>query len=76
MAPLKSPRLDGFNASFFKHYWDFVGPEVIVAALKFPNEGQINRDINHTFLSSYLSLKTLNVLVIIDPLAYTMWSIN
>lgn len=51
MALLKFPGSNGFNAGFFKHYRNIVGAKVTAIALKFLNEGQLSRDINHTFIA-------------------------
>lgn len=58
MGPLKSPSLDGYNASFFQNYWHIVGSDVTVAALKFLIEGHMDNGINYIFL--VLIPKTLN----------------
>lgn len=50
MGPLKFPGPDGFNAGFFQTYWYIVRLDVILAALKFLNEGQMDVGINYTYL--------------------------
>ncbi|XP_042950151.1 uncharacterized protein LOC122282264 [Carya illinoinensis] len=35
MAPLKSPRLDGYGACFYQAYWSIVGEEVVLEKMGF-----------------------------------------
>lgn len=50
MEPLKSPGPDGFGASFYQSYWSTVGDEVSAMLPDFRNGGQLNKDINSTYI--------------------------
>lgn len=39
MHPFKAPGPDGFPGLFFKHYWDIVGDQVVIAVQSFFREG-------------------------------------
>ena len=47
----KAPGPDGFTSAFFKKGWDIVGHEVCGAVRDFFANGQLLKEINHTFLS-------------------------
>ncbi|GKG23732.1 hypothetical protein Tco_0391768, partial [Tanacetum coccineum] len=47
----KAPGLDGYTSAFFKKGWDIVGNDVCRAVSDFFNNGQILKEINHTFIS-------------------------
>jgi hypothetical protein len=51
MAPLKSPRPDGFPAAFYQHHWNLVEEEVVTAVREFFNNGCIDPDINFTHIA-------------------------
>lgn len=57
MAPMKLPRLDNFNPSFYQTYWHIVGEEVTLVVLKFLNEGIFDNCINHNFIVLILKIK-------------------
>ncbi|GJV29926.1 putative RNA-directed DNA polymerase, eukaryota, reverse transcriptase zinc-binding domain protein [Tanacetum coccineum] len=42
---------DGFMSAFFKKSWDLIGNDVCSAAKEFFNNGQLLKEINHTFLA-------------------------
>lgn len=65
MAPLKSPGLNGFNASFFQNYWHIMGEEVSSVAPNFINHGIFDRHINKTFIVHIPKINTLLKLVIL-----------
>ncbi|GJR59307.1 putative RNA-directed DNA polymerase [Tanacetum coccineum] len=47
----KAPGPDGFTSTFFKKSWDLVGNDVCRAVREFFNNGQLLKEINHTFLA-------------------------
>ncbi|GJW34908.1 hypothetical protein Tco_0057828, partial [Tanacetum coccineum] len=47
----RAPGPDGFTAAFFKKAWDIVGLEVCEAIKDFFCNGQLWKEINHTFLA-------------------------
>ncbi|GJV03616.1 hypothetical protein Tco_1337185 [Tanacetum coccineum] len=47
----KAPGLDGYTSAFFKKGWDIVGNDVCRAVSDFFNNGQILKEINHTFIA-------------------------
>lgn len=49
--PLKAPKPDGFNASFFQENWVVVGEEVTKAIQSFFNAGRLIKELNHTFIT-------------------------
>lgn len=57
MAPLKSPRPDGFSASFSQTYWHISREEVLSTILYFPNAVVFDDHINYTYI--FLIPKTL-----------------
>ncbi|KAL0366994.1 UNVERIFIED_CONTAM: hypothetical protein Sradi_3589500 [Sesamum radiatum] len=50
MHPYKSLSLDGMSLVFYQKYWHIVGPEVIAYVLDFLNHGQLDTNINYTFI--------------------------
>lgn len=59
MAPMKLPRLDNFNPSFYQTYWHIVGEEVTLVVLKFLNEGIFDNCINFTYIVHIPKIKCL-----------------
>ncbi|GKB13765.1 hypothetical protein Tco_0847688 [Tanacetum coccineum] len=47
----KAPGPDGYTSAFFKRGWDVVGLDVCNAICDFFDNGQIFKEINHTFLA-------------------------
>ncbi|GJU58688.1 hypothetical protein Tco_1236454 [Tanacetum coccineum] len=47
----KAPGPDGYTSVFFKRGWDVVGTDVCSAIRDFFDNGQILKEINHTFLA-------------------------
>ena len=47
----KSPRLDGFNFSFIKKFWDIIGKDIIHVIEHFYKFGNISRGCNASFIS-------------------------
>ncbi|GJY96749.1 reverse transcriptase domain-containing protein [Tanacetum coccineum] len=47
----RAPGPDGFTSAFFKKSWDLVGNDVCSAVKEFFNNGQLLKEINHTFLA-------------------------
>ncbi|GKF38833.1 protein LAZ1, partial [Tanacetum coccineum] len=47
----KAPRPDGYTFVFFKKGWSIVGPDICNAVRDFFFDGQILKEINHTFLA-------------------------
>ena len=47
----KAPGPDGFNAFFFKHCWNTVGPLVLKAIKEFFNTGEILKESNSTIIT-------------------------
>ena len=47
----KAPGPDGFNAFFFKHCWNTVGPLVLNAIKEFFNTGELLKESNSTIIS-------------------------
>ncbi|GJY69226.1 hypothetical protein Tco_0472208 [Tanacetum coccineum] len=47
----KAPGLDGYTSAFFKKGWNIVGQDVCKAVRDFFNNGQILKEINHTFIA-------------------------
>ncbi|KAG7599472.1 Reverse transcriptase domain [Arabidopsis suecica] len=46
----QAPGPDGFNAAFYQHYLETVGPAIIGEVREFFDKGMMNRDWNHTNL--------------------------
>ena len=51
MKSISAPGPDGMPPIFFKHYWNTVGHDVLLATLSILNSGTIPPNINHTFIS-------------------------
>ena len=51
MKSLKAPGLDGFPALFYKHYWDIVADQAVLATQNFFRDGWLLRNLNQTFIS-------------------------
>ncbi|GLT66646.1 hypothetical protein SLA2020_390010 [Shorea laevis] len=51
MHPLKSPGPDGFSVSFYQRHWATVGREVCAAVLSFLNSGNLDAELNSTFIA-------------------------
>ena len=51
MKSLKAPGPDGFPALFYKHYWDIVGDQVVLATQSFFRDGWLLWNLNQTFIS-------------------------
>ncbi|GKF98784.1 hypothetical protein Tco_0297567, partial [Tanacetum coccineum] len=47
---VRAPGPDGFTFAFFKKGWDVVGHDVCCAVRGFFSNGQILKEINHTFI--------------------------
>ncbi|GJS37922.1 putative RNA-directed DNA polymerase, eukaryota, reverse transcriptase zinc-binding domain protein [Tanacetum coccineum] len=47
----RAPGPDGFSSAFFKKGWDIVGDDVCKSIRDFFGNGQILREINHTFIA-------------------------
>ncbi|GJU81521.1 hypothetical protein Tco_1283886 [Tanacetum coccineum] len=47
----RAPGPNGFTSAFFKRSWDIVGNDVCRAVREFFNNGQLLKEINHTFLA-------------------------
>ncbi|GJV68037.1 putative RNA-directed DNA polymerase, eukaryota, reverse transcriptase zinc-binding domain protein [Tanacetum coccineum] len=47
----KAPGPDGFTSAFFKKGWDVVGHDVCMAVHEFFVNGQLLKEVNHTFLA-------------------------
>ncbi|CAH9101719.1 unnamed protein product [Cuscuta europaea] len=47
----KSPGPDGYTSAFFKHNWDIVGHDVILAVRGFFNSGKLLKQTNHTVVA-------------------------
>ncbi|GKB40141.1 ribonuclease H-like domain-containing protein [Tanacetum coccineum] len=54
----KAPAPDGYTSVFFKRGWDVIGNDVCNAIHDFFDNGQILKEINHTFLSLILKVTT------------------
>ncbi|CAB4268374.1 unnamed protein product [Prunus armeniaca] len=63
--PTKSPGPDGFTGSFYQHYWEVIGADVIMAVKSFFETGRMSREINRTFI--FLIPKSEN------PTKITQW---
>ncbi|KAF9593492.1 hypothetical protein IFM89_023604 [Coptis chinensis] len=50
MGSLKAPGPDGFQALFFKNYWNEVGPKVLDLVQNLFNNGAFSKEINHTHI--------------------------
>lgn len=48
MGASKAPGPDGFNAGFYQHHWDILGPSVTRAVLDFLNGGIMPDELNKT----------------------------
>ncbi|XP_010513002.1 PREDICTED: uncharacterized protein LOC104788940 [Camelina sativa] len=46
----RAPGPDGFNAAFYQHYWDVVGPAIISEVKNFFTTGEMQQEWNHTNL--------------------------
>lgn len=46
----RAPGPDGFNGAFYQHYWNIVGPAIVVEVKQFFETGELQRDWNHTNL--------------------------
>lgn len=44
----KSPGIDGYNAEFFKTYWEIIGEEVTNGVLQFFENGKLLKGVNTT----------------------------
>ncbi|GJZ53290.1 methylenetetrahydrofolate reductase 1 [Tanacetum coccineum] len=55
----KAPGPDGYTSAFFKRGWDVVGLDVCNAICDFFDNGQILKEINHTFLALIPKVTTL-----------------
>jgi hypothetical protein len=51
MSPLKAPGPDGFSASFYHSNWTTISTEVCNAILHFLNTGELDDNINSTFIA-------------------------
>ena len=51
MKSLKAPRPDGFLVLFYKHYWETVGDQIILATQSFFISGRILSKLNETFIA-------------------------
>jgi len=51
MNSLKAPGLDALPGLFYKHYWDTVGEQVILAVQSFFGNGWLFKEFNKTFIS-------------------------
>ena len=51
MKSLKAPGLDGFPTLFYKHYWETVGDQIILATQSFFRSGRILSELNETFIA-------------------------
>ena len=51
MKALKALSPDGFPALFYKHYWDIVGDQLVLAVQSFFRNGWLLKDFNKTFIS-------------------------
>ncbi|GJY23686.1 uncharacterized protein Tco_0397344 [Tanacetum coccineum] len=47
----KSPGLDGYTSTFFKHAWEIIGKEVTEVVQDFFKNGKLLTEINHTIIS-------------------------
>lgn len=47
----KTPRSDGFDASFFKNYWKIIKKDLFNCILEFFINGKILKEIKHTFIA-------------------------
>lgn len=47
----KTPRPDGFSASFFNIFWATVGADVVDVRQDFFSSGTMPRGLNHTFIA-------------------------
>ncbi|KAG7559049.1 Reverse transcriptase zinc-binding domain [Arabidopsis thaliana x Arabidopsis arenosa] len=46
----RAPGPDGFNAAFYQHYWNIVGPAISTEVKRFFRTGSFDKDWNHTNL--------------------------
>ena len=51
MMSLKAPRPDGFLALSYKHYWEIVGDQIILATQSFFRSGRILSELNEPFIA-------------------------
>lgn len=54
MHPNKALGPDGFPASFFQHYWEIVGVDVVVVIEDSREIGKVLKEINNTFIALIL----------------------
>ena len=57
MKPLSGPCLDDMSPTFYKSFWNIIGPNVVEASLSVLNTGTIPANFNHTFISLIPKIK-------------------
>ena len=48
---IKTPGPDGYDAGFFKKYWDIIQNDFQASIIEFFTQGKLLRQINHTFIA-------------------------
>ncbi|KAL6211963.1 hypothetical protein ACLB2K_017186 [Fragaria x ananassa] len=69
MHPSKVPGPGGMSPFFFQKYWHVVGRDVCIAVKSFLSSGVLPGDLNFTFVTLILKVKTLKDMTQLRPIA-------